>query len=250
MNWQVLVIQTWAHIPPFIEMPAVTRTTQTGFIWTRYSITSTRPAASREAVIPPGNSRAGNQLLENRALGTGLTLDSSRPRSLALIMTQSFPVGTLRLSPQELQPCKLWSPPPPKCPTRPTSPLPWNTVTTCGKLRAFRPVTVCLRTPRCPSTQKPWTFQPQSPGPPLQQGHFLWKFQEIAGPSDPLWLFLKSQLPPGHTKQRPGMCAHLDWGLQSVTRIESAHSVAMATRTFKQQASAQRNIGVQPGHGC
>lgn len=246
MNWQALVPQIRAHMPPFIKIPAVSLLTQTGFTWMHYIIMSTHTATSRGALISPVNNMAGNQLLENLALERGLTMDSSWPWPLALVITRSSPAGTSHLPHQVLQPCRPWSPPPPKCPTRPTSPLLWNTVTACGKL-AFRAVTMLLKTPQCPSTQKPWTFQLQSPGQPLQQGQCLWKFQEIAGPSDPLWLFLKSQLPPGQTEQRLGKRVRLDWGPQSVIQMRVVHSLAMTMTTFEQQSWVQRNIDVHAG---
>lgn len=242
-------MQIRACIPLFIKIPTISLMTQTGFIWTHYNMMSTHTAALREAVISPVNSMAGNQLLENPALGRGLTMDSSRLWPLALTSTRSLPAGISQLLHQVLQPYRQWSPPPPKCPTRPTRPLLWNTVTRYGKLRAFWAVTMLLKTPNCPSTQKPWTFQLLSPRQPLQRGHFLWKFPEIAGPSDILCLFLRSQCPPGWTEQRPGMCVHLDWGLQLVTQIEIVHSWAMTMRTSEQQSWAHCNIGLQAGGG-
>ena len=98
-----------------------------------------------------------------------------------------------------------------------------------------------LKTPRCPSTQKPWTFQLPSSRQPPQQHRFLWRFPEIAGPSD------NTLCPPGQTEWRPGTCVPLDWGLQLVMQIESVHSLAVTMRTFEEQSWAQHNTGL---HAC
>lgn len=246
MNWQTLVIQIQAHIPPFIRIPPVSLMTQTGFIWTHYNVMSIHTAAMREALISPTNSMAGNQLLENPALWRGLTMGSFRPWPLALIITQSFPAGTSRLHHQVPLPYKPWSPPPLKCPTRPTSPLLWNTATVCERWRAFRAVTMLLKILGCLSIQKPGVLRWQSPGQPLLQGHLLWKLQEIAGPSDPLWLFPTSQFPLGQMKQRLGMCVCLGWALQSVTQTDWVPSLPTTMRIFERQ-SRGHNSSVHAG---
>ena len=125
MNWQVLGTQIWALIPPFIKTPAVSLRTRTGFIWIPCSTTSTPTAALRGVLISPVTSTAGKQPLEKLARGRGWTKHSSRPRPLTLGTPHRPPAGTSRPPHLQLQPFRRWSPPPPKSPTRPTSPPPW-----------------------------------------------------------------------------------------------------------------------------